>query len=125
MKGIIHILYYNSIGVKSQIIKKGHDVIAGSKKIEVKTAFKGKSGSFFFNQIYYEHQETSAVKDWDHLAFVFVSPERIEIWECERPNEPKLYFTKNNGWSWRKNNSCKLESIWKCIHSEDALCLTM
>ena len=45
--------YYNSIGVKSQIIKKGHDVIAGSKKIEVKTAFKNKSGSFFFNQIYY------------------------------------------------------------------------
>ena len=112
--------YYNSIGVKSQIVKKGHDVIAGSKKIEVKTAFKNKGGSFFFNQIYYEHQETSTVKDWDHLAFVFVSPERIEIWECERPNEPELYFRKNNGWSWRKNNSCKLESIWKCIHSEDA-----
>jgi hypothetical protein len=110
---------YNSLGVESSIVKKGHDVIAGQKKIEVKTAFRGKGGSFFFNQIYYEHQETSAVKDWDHLAFVFVSPNRIEIWECRRPDDPSLHFTKNNGWAWNKNSSRKLENIWKCIHSED------
>jgi len=111
--------FYDSIGVESQIIKKGHDVVAGSKKIEVKTAFQNKGGSYFFNQIYYEHQETSAVKDWDHLAFVFVSPNRIEIWECKRPDNPSLHFTKNNGWAWNKNSSHKLENIWKCIYSED------
>lgn len=111
--------YYESLGVKSKIVKKGHDVIAGQKKIEVKTAFRGKGGSFFFNQIYYENQETFAVKDWDHLAFVFVSPERIEIWECERPDEPSRHFTKNNGWSWNKNDPRKLGNIWKCIYTED------
>lgn len=110
---------YNSLGIESRVVKKGHDVLAGEKKIEVKTAFQNKQGSFFFNQIYYEHQETSVVKDWDYLAFVFVSPNRIEIWECERPDDPSLHFTKNNGWAWNKNNSCKLRDIWKCIYAED------
>lgn len=110
---------YNSLWFESKIIKKEHDVLAGEKKIEVKTAFQNKQGSFFFNQIYYECQETGIPKDWTHLAFVFVFPNRIEVWECERPDDPSLYFRKNNGWSWNKNDPRKLGNIWKCIYAED------
>jgi hypothetical protein len=111
--------HYKSLGVDSRLVKNQHDVLAGTKKIEVKTAFQGKQGSFFFNQIYYESQETGVTKDWTHLAFVFVRPNRIEIWECERPDDPSLYFRKNNGWSWNKNDPRKLGEIWKCIYTED------
>lgn len=111
--------YYRDAGIDSLIIKKGHDVLAGTKKIEVKTAFQGKAGSFFFNQIYYVDPNTGVDKDWTHLAFVFVRPDSVEIWECERPPNPEEHFNINNGWSWNKNDPKKLTSIWKKIYSEE------
>lgn len=114
--------FYLSQGVISEIIKRGHDVIGGVEKSEVKTAFQGKQGSYFFNQIYYEDPETGHRKDWDFLIFVFVAPQGIEMWKCHRPDNPRDHFTKNNGWSWNKNSPSKLnKSIWTKIWSEGTL----
>tara|TARA_R110001583_G_scaffold159508_1_gene311339 strand:- start:351 stop:857 length:507 start_codon:yes stop_codon:yes gene_type:complete len=105
---------YESQGKEAEIIKKGHDVLADNKKIEVKTAFQNKAKGFFFNQIYYEKYVENEIKDWDHLAFVFVSPFSIEVWECKRPKAPEEHFIKNNGWAWHKNSPSRLcGKTWK------------
>ena len=113
--------YSDSINDHAKIIRKGHDVITKSnKKVEVKTAFKSKAGSFFFNQIYYEDQETGDNKDWDHLVFVFVEPFKIEMWQCKRPDNPEKHFRINNGWSWNRSSSAKLdENLWSKIYERD------
>jgi len=110
--------FSDSIGDAAQIIKKGHDVRTQSgKRVEVKTACQGKTGSFFFNQIYYTDPKTNIKKDWDHLVFVFVKPFCVEMWECKQPAEPADHFRINNGWSWRRNSSNKLdETIWTKIY---------
>ena len=102
------------------IIKKEHDVITKSdKKVEVKTAFKSKAGSFMFNQIYYEDKSGNN-KDWDHLVFVFVEPFKIEMWQCKRPDNPEKHFTINNGWSWSRSSSAKLdENLWSKIYERN------
>jgi|TARA_R110002110_G_scaffold397029_1_gene612153 hypothetical protein len=111
-----------SEGNNARIVRKGHDVLSGTEKVEVKTAFKSKAGSYFFNQIYYTHPETGAQKDWDHLVFVFVSPTGVEMWKCEKPPEPQKYFRRNNGWSWNRNSPSKLDnSIWKQIYTDGNL----
>ena len=103
------------------IIKKEHDVVTKSdKKVEVKTAFKGKTGSFFFNQIYYQDPQTNKIKDWDHLVFVFVEPHRIEMWECKKPTNPEKHFTRNNGWCWNRSSSDKLDKqLWAKIYERE------
>jgi len=113
--------YSDSINDHARIIKKGHDVITKSnKKVEVKTAFKNKGGSFFFNQIYYQEPETGNNKDWDHLVFVFVEPFKIEMWQCKRPNNPEKHFRKNNGWSWNLSSSTKLDgNLWSKIYERN------
>ena len=112
--------YYTSQGVDSVVVKCGHDVRCGDKKIEVKTAFENGKGGFFFNQIYYADVETHADKDWDHLIFVFVSPTKIELWECQKPENPTEHFNKNNGFCWHKSSSDKLDkSIWTKIAEMD------
>jgi hypothetical protein len=107
------ILYKNVIGPSATVVKKGHDVyVDDGSKVEVKTAFQGKDGSFFFNQIYSE-------KDWNKIAFVFVKPNAVEIWECDRNNlNFDVDFFDNNGYAWRKSSSSKLSSAWKKIYSE-------
>jgi hypothetical protein len=106
--------YSDHIKDPATIIRKGHDIITKSnKKVEVKTSFKTKSGSYFFNQIYYE-------KDWDHLVFVFVEPKRLEMWICERPNNPDEHFRRNNGWSWQRSSSGKLDkTLWTKIYERN------
>ena len=114
--------WYESQGLISEIIKRGHDVLGGTDKTEVKTAFQGKQGGYFFNQIYYEDPETGHRKDWDFLIFVFVAPQGIEMWKCERPDNPEDHFIKNNGWSWNKSSPSKLDkSIWTKVWSEGSL----
>ena len=108
--------WHKERGVTSAIIKKGHDVHSGEKKIEVKTAFESRMGTFWFNQIYYADPKTGVTKDWDCLIFVFVYPDRVELWEIERPENPEDHFNWNNGWSWQKKGSEKLDqSKWKMI----------
>jgi hypothetical protein len=97
------------MGLKSKVVRVEHDVIVGqNKKTEVKTAFQNKAGTFFFNQIRYflpeDHERAGEQKDWNHLAFVFVKPHSVEIWECERPSDPKRHFRWNNDWSWQGKN---------------------
>jgi len=108
-------LYYElgiGSGIPSSIIKKGHDVLVGNKKVEVKTSFQGKSRQFSFNQIY-EH------KDFTHIVFVFTWPEKIEVWECERPLDFGQHFKINNGWMWSGSSPSKLdEALWTKIHEE-------
>ena len=94
---------------QSKVVRVEHDVIVNqNKKVEVKTAFQNKSGGFFFNQIRYhlpeDHERAGEQKDWTHLAFVFIRPHRVEIWECERPSDPKRHFKWNNDWSWNGKN---------------------
>lgn len=110
--------YYNVLGIPSKIVKNGHDVLVGTRKKEVKTAFLG--AKFWFNQIYYVYPKTDAKaglpKDWEDLVFVFVSPGKIEIWEIERPQNPENFFRWNNGWMWQKPGPEKLEKpFWKHI----------
>ena len=93
---------YEQRGIKCEIIKKGYDVLVGDKKVEVKTSFQNKGKSFFFNQIKEVDEDTGKLKDWDHLAFVFVRPQSIEVWECKKPAKLCEHFKANNGWSWRK-----------------------
>lgn len=106
-------LYKNVLGNSATVIKKGHDVyVSDGSKVEVKTAFQGKSGSFFFNQIY-------ADKDWNKIAFVFVKPNEVEIWECNRNDlDFDVDFVLNNGYSWNKKDSSKLSQKWKKIYCE-------
>tara|TARA_Y100000034_G_C6777503_1_gene347256 strand:+ start:170 stop:673 length:504 start_codon:yes stop_codon:yes gene_type:complete len=99
---------YEERGIECEIIKKGYDVLVGDKKVEVKTSFQNKSKAFFFNQIKEVDEETGKLKDWDHLAFVFVRPQSIEVWECKKPEKLHEHFTKNNGWAWRKLSSDSL-----------------
>lgn len=107
---------YHLLGIKggnlSSIVKKGHDVLVGNKKVEVKTSFQNKQGRFSFNQLY-EH------KDFTHIAFVFVWPNKIEVWECQRPIKFQQYFTANNGWMWSGSSPSKLDkTIWTKTHEE-------
>jgi hypothetical protein len=109
-------------GNEALIVRKGHDVLSGTEKVEVKTAFKGKAGSYFFNQIYYTHPETGAKKDWDHLVFVFVSPTGVEMWKCARPPSPQEHFRLNNGWSFNRTSTSSLDkSIWNQIYTAGVL----
>jgi len=99
---------YKRRGIECEIIKKGYDVLVGDRKVEVKTSFQNKNKAFFFNQIKEVDEETGKLKDWDHLAFVFVRPQSIEVWECKKPEKLHEHFKKNNGWSWRKSSSSGL-----------------
>ena len=113
---------YEEHGLVGEIINHGHDVLGGTEKAEVKTSFRGKNGSYFFNQIYYENSETGCRKDWDFLFFVFVAPGGIEMWKCARPEIPADHFRLNNSWSWKKGSSDKLDkSIWTKVWSEGSL----
>jgi hypothetical protein len=107
------ILYKNVIGSSATVVKKGHDVyVDDGSKVEVKTAFQNTGGSFFFNQIKSE-------KDWNKIAFVFVKPNEIEIWECHRNNlNFDVDFIHNNGYAWNKSSSSKLSSAWTKVYSE-------
>ena len=117
-------LYYLSKGIPSKIIKNGHDVfvqheIPGKRKKEVKTAFWTGS-NYWFNQIYYKDKNTGINKDWQQIVFVFVKPGCIEIWECDRPENPEVHFKWNNGWSWQKAGPHKLDaSVWKLVEKFD------
>lgn len=106
-------LYKNVIGISATVVKKGHDVyVEGGVKVEVKTALQNTSGSFFFNQIYDN-------KDWNKIAFVFVKPNEIQIWECDRDKlDFNVDFIHNNGYAWNKSDSSKLSSAWIMIYSE-------
>ncbi len=107
------ILYKNVIGSSATVVKKGHDVyVDDGSKVEVKTAFQNTGGSFFFNQIKSE-------KDWNKIAFVFVKPNAVEIWECDRSNlNLDVEFRLNNGYAWNKGSPSKLSPAWKKIYSE-------
>jgi len=115
--------WYTNQGIlPSERINLGHDVLGGTEKAEVKTSFRGKNGSYFFNQIYYENSETGCRKDWDFLFFVFVAPAGIEMWKCTRPEIPAAHFRLNNSWSWKKGSSDWLDkSIWTKVWSEGSL----
>ena len=106
-------LYKNVIGVSATVVKKGHDVyVEGGAKVEVKTAFQNTGGTFFFNQIY-------SNKDWNKIAFIFVKPNEIQIWECDRDKlDFNVDFIHNNGYAWNKSDSSKLSSAWTKIYSE-------
>lgn len=107
--------------VSGEVVKKGHDVLCSNppKKTEVKTAFRGKSRSFFFNQIYEKCPDTGNYKDWDTLSFVFVYPHSVEIWEAPREKlDFNLDFKANNGWSWSRTSPEKLPSYFVKIHEE-------
>jgi hypothetical protein len=106
----------NKEGDLAEIVRKYHDVKTVTKKTEVKTAFQNKSGTFFFNQIYYHNPETGEEKDWDTLAFVFVWPHRVEVWECSRPENPDEEFGKNNGYCWNKSSPNSLSKIWTKVY---------
>jgi hypothetical protein len=107
------ILYKNVIGSSATVVKKGHDVyVHDGSKVEVKTAFQNTGGSFFFNQIKSE-------KDWNKIAFVFVKPNQVEIWECDRNNlNFNVDFIHNNGYAWNKSSSSKLSSAWTMVYNE-------
>tara|TARA_R110001583_G_scaffold25238_1_gene91502 strand:+ start:1106 stop:2485 length:1380 start_codon:yes stop_codon:yes gene_type:complete len=116
--------YQKSVGLKSKVVRCEHDVlVSDSKKIEIKTAFQNKNGTFFFNQIRYHlpamHERAGEEKNWDTLAFVFVKPHRVEIWECPRPQDPENHFVWNNDYSWNKKDSDKLNSNWTCVYEYD------
>jgi hypothetical protein len=114
--------YYESRGLISEIINRGHDVLGGVEKTEVKTAFLGKQGGYWFNQIYYEDPDTGHRKDWDFLMFVFVSPTGIEMWKCPRLDNPEDHLGKNNGYHWKGSSPSKLDkSIWTKVWSEGSL----
>jgi len=106
-------LYKNVLGSSASIVKKGHDIyVSDGSKVEVKTAFQNTGNSFFFNQIYSE-------KDWNKIAFVFVKPNEVEIWECDRNNlNFDVDFIHNNGYAWNKSSSSKLSSAWTKVYSE-------
>jgi hypothetical protein len=108
--------FSNQAGDAAKIIRKGHDVRTTKKKTEVKTAFKNKGGTYFFNQIYYKDAQTGKVKDWDTLAFVFVSPNKVEIYECPRPTDPSQDFRWNNGWSWNRSSPKSLSDKWTKVY---------
>ena len=110
-----------SLGNSAQVVRAEHDVLVstsgGFKKVEVKTAFQSKSKSFFFNQIRLNHDKTEAPKDWDTLAFIFVEPHKIEVWEIDRANlNAREEFKWNNGWSWNRRSSQLLSSTWRKIY---------
>lgn len=113
-------MFYEQQGMPSAIIKNGHDVFVeninpGKRKKEVKTAFWS-GNKYWFNQIYYENKDTGVVKDWQQLVLVFVKPGCIEVWECDRPENPEEHFRWNNGWSWQKAGPHKLDpSIWRLV----------
>jgi len=109
------------MGLKSKVVRREHDVlVSGNKKVEVKTAFQNKSGRFFFNQIRYhlpnDHDRAGQEKDWDTLAFVFVKPYGIEIWETPRPKNPEHHFNWNNDYSWNRKDSHLLQPNWRKIY---------
>jgi len=116
--------YQKSQGLDSKVVRCEHDVlVSGNKKVEIKTAFQNKSGGFFFNQIRYhlphDHDRAGEEKNWDTLAFVFVKPYRVEIWECPRPPDPENHFVWNNDYSWNKKDSDRLQSNWTCVYQYD------
>lgn len=104
--------YYNSIGKTVEVIHNNYDLlIDGVKKLEIKTAFMGLNETFWVNQIYED-------KTWDHLAFVLVSYNKIEVWECARPAALGNYFKINNGWSWNGKINKLNKLIWTKIWEE-------
>jgi hypothetical protein len=98
--------------------KDGSDVFYGESKVEVKTCFQNTSEDFWFNQI-------KPNKGWNKLAFVFVWPNRVEIWEINK-NEIVLgedidENSSSNGFSWRAKDSSRLSESanWKRIYAEE------